>query len=89
MKLVTPSKREGTASRDDQELPRQKRIDLRLCHARETIAALTRLRGPKRAPEDLVQLHELHARHERELGHPGNAARAETRARNARQGQKQ
>ena len=48
------------------------------------IKALKRLRRSNNRPKDVVGLHELHARHERELGHHDNAARAEARARKAR-----
>ena len=71
---------EPSASRDE----RQERIDLHQRHARETIAALRRLNGSVSKPEDRAALHELHARHERELGHHDNAAQAEARARKAR-----
>ena len=53
-------------------------------HARETVEALQRLSESAGGHEDVIHLHELHARHERELGHDENAARAEQRARTAR-----
>jgi hypothetical protein len=52
--------------------------------ARETIEVLRRLRASGNSREDIVSLHELHARHERELGHEENAARADARARYAK-----
>jgi hypothetical protein len=63
---------------------RQERIDLHRRHGRETVAALRRLNGSDTKPEDRAALHEIHARHERELGHNDNAAQAEARARRAR-----
>lgn len=64
-----------------EQLPGHGRRALRMRQARETIEALIRLRASANSPEDVVSFHELHARHERERGNEGNAARAEARAR--------
>jgi len=52
---------------------------LRMRHARETLALLKRQHCPP-TREDAIALHELHARHERELGRVDTAERAESRA---------
>lgn len=51
----------------------------------ETLSLLRRAH-PRNQPsdEDIVRLHEIHARHEREVGKEGNAVAAEERARRAR-----
>jgi hypothetical protein len=57
---------------------------LRMRHAQETVAALRRLSG-ERSAANIAALHELHARHLRELGDQDGAARAERRALRVRQ----
>ncbi|HEX6679374.1 MAG TPA: hypothetical protein VF063_01890 [Gaiellaceae bacterium] len=54
--------------------------------SRETLDAVQRAR-PSNDPtvEDIVYLHEVHARHEREAGREERAAAAEERARLARE----
>jgi len=61
------------------------RLIMRAQTARETAEAVKRV-NPRNNPslEDIAQFHELHARHERELGHEANALAAEERARHAR-----
>lgn len=52
---------------------------------RETAETLERV-NPRNHPtlEDIARFHELHARHERELGHEAKALAAEERASRAR-----
>jgi hypothetical protein len=59
----------------------------RIVRARETLEALRRV-DPRRNPsvEDIANLHEVHARHEREAGREDRAAAAEERARRTREG---
>jgi hypothetical protein len=53
--------------------------------ARETVEALERVsRRNNPTLEEVARFHELHARHERELGHEQTARAAEERARHAR-----
>lgn len=61
------------------------RLITRARTARETAEAVERV-NPRNNPtlEDIAQFHELHARHERELGHEAKARAAEERARHAR-----
>lgn len=56
----------------------------RIRHARETTAALARMRSAPK-PENTVAFHELHARHMHELGDEESAARAAKRADRARE----
>ena len=55
----------------------------RVRHARETIAQTRRLLETPGDLAEIIRFHQLHARHERELGHDATADRAELRARNA------
>jgi hypothetical protein len=57
---------------------------LRIKHARETLAAIDRIYGEPPSAENVIALHELHARHLRELGDEQGAARAEERAERTR-----
>lgn len=60
-------------------------LNTRARHIEETAETLERV-NPRNSPtlEEIAQFHELHARHERELGHEANARAAEERARRAR-----
>jgi hypothetical protein len=57
----------------------------RIRRTQETLEALRRV-DPRNNPtaEDIAYLHEVHARHEAELGRPGRAAAAKERAYRAR-----
>ena len=57
---------------------------LRIRQARETLAAIDRISGQPPSVENVIALHELHARHLRELGDEEGAARADERADHAR-----
>jgi len=65
--------------------PLNERLNMRARTARETAEAVERV-NPRNNPtlEDIAQFHELHARHERQLGHEAKARAAEERARHAR-----
>ena len=54
----------------------------RIQRAKETLDAISRV-DPRKHPslEDIANLHEIHARHEREAGREDRAAAAEKRAR--------
>lgn len=61
------------------------RISKRLQTAHETAESAKSMRAENEPTlEDIAQFHELHARHERELGHEAQACAAEERARHAR-----
>ena len=58
---------------------------LRIKRARETLAALERIASEPDSLENIAALHELHARHLRELGDEYGAAHADLRARRVRE----
>ena len=60
---------------------RQSQLSIRARHIKETAEHLERL-NPRNDPtlEEIAQFHELHARHERDLGHEARARAAEERA---------
>lgn len=69
----------------DSDQASKHRIERRYRHARETLGVLRKLLASQgRDPETAATLHEIHAQHERELGHHANAERAEERARDAK-----
>jgi hypothetical protein len=65
---------------DESARARRSRIERRGVRVRELLELLGRLRS-RPTPEDAIALHAMHARHEREVGHEENAARAAERAR--------
>jgi hypothetical protein len=64
---------------------REAKLALRARHVKETAESVKRV-NPSSNPtlEEIARFHDLHARHERELGHEGKARAAEERARHAR-----
>jgi transcriptional regulator with XRE-family HTH domain len=61
-------------------------LNERLGRIRETLSALERVEpGSNPTAEDIANLHEVHARHESQLGRPERAAAAKKRADRARQ----